>query len=157
MFSDDSRQLASASIDGTVKIWDGETGKCIQTFGGHSGSNIALYPTGPYLFTRLGIVALRQVSSVDGIATESGNATMTAETAARPDGVETGAEPRWGGYSLHWDSSWITYHRENVLWLPLEYRPVLFDIAGGPMGIGCVNRRVLVTRFSPSCRYDKSS
>jgi WD40 repeat protein len=35
VFSHDSSQLASASEDGTVKIWDAETGKCQQTLEGH--------------------------------------------------------------------------------------------------------------------------
>ena len=35
VFSHDSRQLALASDDGTVKIWDAETGRCMQTPEGH--------------------------------------------------------------------------------------------------------------------------
>ena len=38
VFSHDSRQLASASRDRTVKIWDAATGECLQTLEGHSGS-----------------------------------------------------------------------------------------------------------------------
>ncbi|RYP65653.1 hypothetical protein DL771_008205 [Monosporascus sp. 5C6A] len=36
-FSADSQQLASASADETVKIWDTTTGKCLQTLKGHGG------------------------------------------------------------------------------------------------------------------------
>ena len=35
-FSHDSRRLASASDDGTVKIWDPSSGACLQTLEGHS-------------------------------------------------------------------------------------------------------------------------
>ena len=35
-FSPDSARLASASFDKTVKIWDASSGKCLQTFKGHS-------------------------------------------------------------------------------------------------------------------------
>ncbi|EUC43034.1 hypothetical protein COCMIDRAFT_7445 [Bipolaris oryzae ATCC 44560] len=35
-FSPDSTQLASASWDSTVKIWDAASGACLQTLEGHS-------------------------------------------------------------------------------------------------------------------------
>ena len=35
VFSHDSQQLASASHDRTVKIWDAKTGKCLETLEGH--------------------------------------------------------------------------------------------------------------------------
>ncbi|ERF75779.1 Vegetative incompatibility protein HET-E-1 [Endocarpon pusillum Z07020] len=37
VFSHDSAQLASASDDETVKIWDASSGECLQTLEGHSG------------------------------------------------------------------------------------------------------------------------
>ncbi|KAI9861262.1 MAG: hypothetical protein M1813_005435 [Trichoglossum hirsutum] len=37
-FSYDSARLASASVDGTVKIWDAGSGECLQTLEGHSNS-----------------------------------------------------------------------------------------------------------------------
>jgi WD40 repeat protein len=36
-FSPDSKRLASASRDRTVKIWDASSGACLQTLEGHSG------------------------------------------------------------------------------------------------------------------------
>jgi WD40 repeat protein len=35
--SPDGRQLASASADGTVKVWDAATGRLVRTFKGHDG------------------------------------------------------------------------------------------------------------------------
>ncbi|KAK7178376.1 Vegetative incompatibility protein HET-E-1-like protein 15 [Paraphaeosphaeria sporulosa] len=37
-FSPDSRRLASASLDKTVKVWDAGSGACLQTLEGHSDS-----------------------------------------------------------------------------------------------------------------------
>ena len=37
-FSGDSRQLASASSDKTIKLWDTATGQCMATLEGHSDS-----------------------------------------------------------------------------------------------------------------------
>jgi WD40 repeat protein len=37
VFSHDSTRLASASGDGTIKIWDASSGACLQTLEGHRG------------------------------------------------------------------------------------------------------------------------
>src|SRR5205814_197388 len=95
----------------------------------------------------LGILTLRQSSSVDGIVRESSDAAMIVDTAAPPDGIDARQESKRCDYGLSSDRSWITCHGGNVLWLPTEYRPFyfpLFAIAGATVGIGCENGRVLV-------------
>jgi eukaryotic-like serine/threonine-protein kinase len=52
-FSSDGERLASASGDGTVKVWNSRTGKVIQTIPAHKGfaSSVAFHPDGDHLIS----------------------------------------------------------------------------------------------------------
>src|SRR5579859_3688728 len=39
-FAHNSRRLASGSLDKTIKIWDVETGQCVQTLEGHNRRDV---------------------------------------------------------------------------------------------------------------------
>ncbi|MER3559507.1 MAG: serine/threonine protein kinase, partial [Armatimonadota bacterium] len=52
-FSPDGQQLATASFDGTVKLWQMPAGTLVRTFGGHTGTAnaVAFSPDGTQLAT----------------------------------------------------------------------------------------------------------
>ena len=47
-FSPDSKRIASASVDNTVKVWDAQTGAAVLTLRGHTSqvSSVAFSPDG---------------------------------------------------------------------------------------------------------------
>jgi WD40 repeat protein len=47
VFSPDGRRIATASIDGTAKVWDAATGRCLLTFTGHALPKLPLAPAPP--------------------------------------------------------------------------------------------------------------
>jgi hypothetical protein len=59
-------------------------------------------------------------------------------------------KPRYTGYSISSDGLWITWNSKNLLWLPLDSRPVCSDVAQSAsiVTIGCRTGQVLIFGFS---------
>ncbi|KAL7797028.1 Pfs, NACHT and WD domain protein [Trichoderma afarasin] len=97
-FSNDSSLIAS-SINYTVRLWRANTGECVHEFNiTDTRCNIdylSFASDGLHLFTNLGTLTISPTEQIIG----------------------------WGGYGLNKDYSWITWDGNNLLWLPVEYRP----------------------------------
>ena len=171
-FSHDSKHLASASYDKTVKLWDTATGSCLQTLEGHSSwvNSVAFSHDSKHLasawddktvklwdtatgscFQTLTIGKILHSMSLDLIGsylhTEIGAIVLNAPLAQNTAQSE---KPRYKGYGLSSDGIWITWNSDNLLWLPSEYRPLYSAVATSTVAIGCRTGRVLIFNLAES-------
>ena len=137
-FSHDSTRLASASRDGTVKIWDAGSGACVQTLGtGRILFQISFDNTGLYLRTEIGNIAIDISSAI------SMNPSITDSQ-----------KPRYKGMALSSDGTWITYNSDNLVRLPSEYWPSCSAVLGTTIGFGVGSGKVYICKYN--CEVDDS-
>jgi WD40 repeat protein len=165
-FSPDSARLASASVDETVKIWDASSGECLQTLEGHSEwvSSVAFSPDSARLASASDdkTVKIWDASSGECLQTlEVGRAFFEVSFDATGSCLHTeiGAisidtpsvtdpqSPRYQGWALSSDRTWITYNSDNWVCLPLEYRPTCSAVSGKTIGIGARSGKVWICSF----------
>jgi WD40 repeat protein len=125
-FSHDSVQLASASHDNTVKIWDASNGACLQTPNiGTTLHDISFDSTSSCLYTEIGTIVVQ-------------NSQVGISDVAEPK------RPLYLGIGVSSDSIWIKHAGKNMLWVPSEYRPSCSAVCGNTVGIGVGSGRVWI-------------
>jgi WD40 repeat protein len=107
-FSPNSRRLASASHDGTVKIWDASSGECLQTLVGHSGGvmSVAFSPNSRRLASASGdhTVKIWDASSGKCLQTLVGHSGWVMSVAFSPNSRRL-ASASYNGTVKIWDAS----------------------------------------------------
>lgn len=138
----DCHVVASASYDKTIKIWNVSIGAEISTL--HIGVHVRLLkfdPTGAFLQTCSPL--------------PSGDSTWSLDPSSSHTELVL-PQIRQAGYGVNMDCSWITWHDQNILWIPPEFRSTVgpgtvCDVLPHMISIGCSSGRVWWLNFSSYC------
>lgn len=173
-FSPAGLELASGSLDNTIKLWDVALGVCIGTLVGHESPvhAIAYSPDRKCIVSSSGDKTLKVWNTTTGQCVRTisiglasrrlsfsnfGNWLRTdAGTISSALLSLTPSEPadlvfkEFHGLGLSADRKWLTKDSEEWLWLPPDYRPVEFFIKGQKVVLGCESGQVLFLEFQES-------
>jgi len=138
-FSHDSKLLASASYDETVRIWDVSTSFCHQIV----TVNTVITSLS---FDSIDSNLLTNVGSCKVYRTE-----LSTTSEYSQEGGSDGDRQR-----LSISGPWVTWNKQNLLWLPPDYRATMFDISplGSIVAGGCESGKVFIIGFSPVILYN---
>jgi WD40 repeat protein len=133
-FSKDAIRLVSAWGNGTIRVWDISSGRCLHTIEtAILSTDVSFDQSGRFLLTDYGRIAMPESSDLEGNLAGSIN-----------------HSPAFHGVGLSPDGPWITYNSVDVLWLPPEYRAGFSVFSENSVGVGA-GRKVWIFTLSPDC------
>jgi WD40 repeat protein len=159
-FSHDSAQLASASVDKTVKVWDASSGACLQTLKGHSDEVRSV----AFSHNSVQLASASDDKTVKVWDASSGACLQTLEGHGYPvtsaDLVSVFAlphsdknliksnQPVSQRIAVSSDNLWISDNTQHQVWLPTEYRPVCSAVSGRRISLGTRSGKVWLCCFT---------
>ncbi|EHK15882.1 uncharacterized protein TRIVIDRAFT_195814 [Trichoderma virens Gv29-8] len=135
-FSADGRYLASGFVDNTVKVWNIAAEACIQNLDVGRVHHLSFDPNmNTRIYSSYGILDLDVDLDQIALVNNPGNKPPLQRVAIR-------------GYGIDRSKEWITKDGRPVLWLPNDYRPIIANVVGQQIILGCDSGRVVIMEFS---------
>ena len=148
-FSPDSKQVVSGSYDGTVRLWDATTGAALQTLKGHSDSlySVAFLLDGKQVVSGSSNETVRLWDAMTGatLQTLEGHSRAANSVIFSSDG---NLLP-----TLRVSNYWVVEGKENILWLPPDYRSACEAFWDKPVILGHSSGRLSFFQFRQGPKF----